>query len=209
MTLIKSGRLLHQYIVDAYTSSFTAGPRYMAEKYQDAMAICRWYGNPNLFITVTANPNWVEISDHMNAVVYTIEFQKRGLPHAHILLWFDTTRVEPTPAMIDQYISAELPNKLTDPEGFELVKRHMMHGPCGVARPKSPCMENGKCTKSYPKPLTEYTMIDKSGFVVYRRRDNTSGLMVESDEQVGNEYVVPHNLQLLRKYKAHINVEWC
>ncbi|CAN6868674.1 unnamed protein product [Brassica oleracea] len=85
----------------------------------------------------------------------------------------------------------------------------MMHGPCRVARPKSPCMENGKCTKSYPKPLTEYTMIDKSGFVVYRRRDNTSGLMVESDEQVGNEYVAPHNLQLLRKYKAHINVEWC
>nr|VDD10377.1 unnamed protein product [Brassica oleracea] len=98
MTIIKGGRLLHQYIVDAYTateqerlrfillnqkklradlysnlcdavesgdsdatqlgrkiilpSSFTGGPRYMAEKYQDAMAICRWYGNPHLFITV-------------------------------------------------------------------------------------------------------------------------------------------------------------
>lgn len=48
-------------------SSFTAGPRYMAEKYQDAMAICRWYGNPHLFITVTANPNWVELKYHLDA----------------------------------------------------------------------------------------------------------------------------------------------
>ncbi|WZZ78112.1 hypothetical protein YC2023_098684 [Brassica napus] len=48
-------------------SSFTAGPRYMAEKYQDAMAICRCYGNPHLFITVTANPNWVELNQHLDA----------------------------------------------------------------------------------------------------------------------------------------------
>jgi hypothetical protein len=24
---------------------------------------------------------------HVNAAVYTIEFQKRGLPHAHIIVW--------------------------------------------------------------------------------------------------------------------------
>nr|VDD43765.1 unnamed protein product [Brassica oleracea] len=82
----------------------------------------------NLFITITTNPKWDEISDHLKmygtddpndrpdlkarvfkmkldelisdfnkgiffprpkAVVYTIEFQKRGLPHAHILLWLE------------------------------------------------------------------------------------------------------------------------
>ncbi|CAN6810979.1 unnamed protein product, partial [Brassica oleracea var. botrytis] len=48
-------------------SSFTAGPRYMSEKYQDAMAICRWYENPHLFITVSANPNWVELGNHLDA----------------------------------------------------------------------------------------------------------------------------------------------
>ena len=46
-------------------SSFTGSPRYMSEKYQYAMAICRWYGNPNLFITFTANPNWVEVKEHL------------------------------------------------------------------------------------------------------------------------------------------------
>lgn len=33
----------------------------MAEAYHDSMAICRKYGKPDLFITVTTNPNWPEI----------------------------------------------------------------------------------------------------------------------------------------------------
>ena len=37
-------------------SSFTGGPRYMAQNYQVAMAICRWAGYPDLFITFTCNP---------------------------------------------------------------------------------------------------------------------------------------------------------
>lgn len=41
--------------------SFTGSPRYMMQNYQDAMAICRSLGNPDLFITFTANPKWPEI----------------------------------------------------------------------------------------------------------------------------------------------------
>lgn len=42
-------------------SSFTGGPRYMVQNYQDAMAICRHFGNPDIFMTFTANPKWPEI----------------------------------------------------------------------------------------------------------------------------------------------------
>uniref|UniRef100_A0A0D3DJU4 Helitron helicase-like domain-containing protein n=1 Tax=Brassica oleracea var. oleracea TaxID=109376 RepID=A0A0D3DJU4_BRAOL len=49
--------------------SFTGGPRYLVEKYHDALAICREYGNPNLFITMTANPNWREIKEHLGKKV--------------------------------------------------------------------------------------------------------------------------------------------
>ncbi|XP_048606214.1 uncharacterized protein LOC111203798 [Brassica napus] len=45
--------------------SSTGGPRYLVEKYHDAMAICREYGNPDLFITMTTNPNWIEIKEHL------------------------------------------------------------------------------------------------------------------------------------------------
>ena len=34
----------------------------MIQNYQDAMAICRRYGNPDLFITFTCNPKWPEIT---------------------------------------------------------------------------------------------------------------------------------------------------
>ena len=42
-------------------SSHTGSPRYMIQNYQDAMAICRQYGNPDLFITFTCNLKWPEI----------------------------------------------------------------------------------------------------------------------------------------------------
>ena len=35
----------------------------MVQKYQDAMAIVRKYGKPDLFITFTCNPNWAEICE--------------------------------------------------------------------------------------------------------------------------------------------------
>jgi len=42
-------------------SSFTGGPRYMYKHYQDALALCRVYGNPQYFITFTCNAQWPEI----------------------------------------------------------------------------------------------------------------------------------------------------
>ncbi|GKF34717.1 retrotransposon-like protein, partial [Tanacetum coccineum] len=48
-------------------SSFTGGPRYMKQNYMDAMAFCRWYGCPDLFITITCNQNCPEIARYMEA----------------------------------------------------------------------------------------------------------------------------------------------
>ncbi|KAK1406269.1 hypothetical protein QVD17_41561 [Tagetes erecta] len=42
-------------------SSFTGGARYMMQNYLDAMALCKWFGYPDFFITVTCNPKWPEI----------------------------------------------------------------------------------------------------------------------------------------------------
>eukprot|EP00267_Zea_mays_P047729 XP_020400216.1 uncharacterized protein LOC109942549 [Zea mays] len=45
------------------SASFTGGRRYHVMNYQDAMAICRVYGPPDLFVTFTCNPKWKEIVD--------------------------------------------------------------------------------------------------------------------------------------------------
>jgi hypothetical protein len=111
-------------------STFTGSDRFMQQLYQDSMAIVHHFGKPALFITFTANPNWIEITrkllkdengipmqtwqdrpdlvarvfqlklkafieemrqrnifgDH-TASIYTVEYQKRGLPHVHFLLF--------------------------------------------------------------------------------------------------------------------------
>ncbi|CAE1255457.1 unnamed protein product [Acanthosepion pharaonis] len=43
-------------------SSYTGGPRYMHERTQDAMTYVRHCGRPDLFITFTCNPKWVDIT---------------------------------------------------------------------------------------------------------------------------------------------------
>lgn len=42
-------------------SSFIGGPRHMRGLYQDSMACTREYGPPSVFITMTANPQWIEL----------------------------------------------------------------------------------------------------------------------------------------------------
>ncbi|KAM0880860.1 hypothetical protein ACQ4PT_033300 [Festuca glaucescens] len=228
-------------------SSYSGSRRNKTQYYQDAMAICRWAGYPDLFITFTCNPKWAEIQTMLDfipgqkpedrpdivnrvfmiklneliediykkqrfgkatAIVYTIEFQKRGLPHAHILLFLDQNDRDPSPKNIDHIISVEIPDKDEDPEGYMAVENFMMHGPCGEAKYRSPCMINGKCSKHFPKLFCEETSIDEEGFPVYRRRDD--GNTVEKNGvKLDNGYVVPYNRDLIVKYQAHINVEWC
>ncbi|PIA56622.1 hypothetical protein AQUCO_00700758v1 [Aquilegia coerulea] len=228
-------------------SSFTGGPRYMVQNYQDAIAICRWAGPPDLFLTFTCNTQWKEITyilelilgqkaddrldivarvfkikvdqlikdltdgEHFGratAVLYTIEFQKRGLPHAHILLWLHPDDKPKDPSDIDKLISAELPDKNIDPLAFESVLQYMIHGPCGDLNRNSPCMINRCCSKHFPKQIQNQTQLDKYGFAIHRRRQNLHKVMKNGIE-VDNTFVVPHNTDLVVKYQAHINVEIC
>ena len=144
----------------------------------------------------------------MYSVADTIEFQKRGLPHAHILIWQTGCNGEPSTAFVDQFISAELPDPNEDPLGFVLVQEFMMHGPCGELDPNCPCMKDGKCSKRFPKSFQDTTTFDADGFPIYRRRD-TGVKARKSGVDLDNRWVVPHNLQVLKKFQAHINVEAC
>ena len=104
--------------------------------------------------------------------MYTVEFQKRGLPHAHILLFLDPKDKCPTPTLIDSIIKAKIPNSCIDPVANEVVKLYMMHEPCGLANMTSPCILNAKCSKHFPKRFYAETTIDDDGFPHYRRRND-------------------------------------
>ncbi|KAK9714657.1 hypothetical protein RND81_06G110100 [Saponaria officinalis] len=55
--------------------------------------------------------------------IYTIEFQKRGLPHAHILLFLHRDNKFLEVADVDKIISAEIPSKHDNPVLYDAVKR--------------------------------------------------------------------------------------
>uniref|UniRef100_A0A1U7XF28 Uncharacterized protein LOC104236095 n=1 Tax=Nicotiana sylvestris TaxID=4096 RepID=A0A1U7XF28_NICSY len=144
--------------------------------------------------------------------MYSIEWQKRGLPHAHILVWLIHKIM---PDQIDQIITAEIPDKNIDPALFEIVTKNMIHGPCGAFNTNSPCMSDGKCTKRYPRSLVFDTITGNDGYPLYRRRSVEDGgkviiLKVRNvDVEVDNRWVVPYSPLLSKTFKAHINVEYC
>ncbi|XP_022014733.1 uncharacterized protein LOC110914235 [Helianthus annuus] len=142
------------------------------------------------------------------SVMYTVEFQKRGLPHAHICLFLGAENKFPNASDIDRVIIAEIPDKERDPELYELVRQFMIHGPCGTDNPLCPCMVQQKCSKKFPKKYVDETCVDSEGYHVYRRRQ-TSNTVVKNGVTLDNRFVVPYNALLLRKYQCHINVEWC
>ncbi|WVZ93288.1 hypothetical protein U9M48_039282 [Paspalum notatum var. saurae] len=79
----------------------------------------------------------------ISAILYSTEFQKRSLPHVHILTWIEKSRKEITSETIDFWISAEIPDPTIDPLRYVLVAEHMMHGPCGYKNWNCPCMKKG------------------------------------------------------------------
>ncbi|XP_023741779.1 uncharacterized protein LOC111889853 [Lactuca sativa] len=144
----------------------------------------------------------------VQAVVYTIEFQKRGLPHNHICLFMQPDYKLPTVEHIHQIISAEIPSIQQDPALYSLVKEFMIHGPCGAQNVNCPCIVDNKCSKNFPKNFSEHTSIDGNGFPIYRRKNDES-FVEKYGVQLDNRNVVPYNKYLLKRYQAHINVEWC
>lgn len=123
--------------------------------------------------------------------LHVIEFQKRGLPHAHILI-----RTERAPSMeeVPEWISAEMPNEDEDPELHRLVSDFMMHR-CSAEHCLQHPRNDGRCKRRFPADLPPGCYIDEAGYPHYRRRS-------EADR-----YIVPYSPALLRFTRCHTNVE--
>jgi len=235
-------------------STFAGSPRDLHGRYQDAMAVVRKHGKPDLFITFTCNPRHPDILENLlpgqqpkdrpdivarvfkgqveellddlklkqifgkpAALVYTIEFQQRGLPHLHLLLTLDRASKLSTNDLIDKAVQAELPKR----EAAALrqtVLTCLIHSPCGHTNPHAACMQNGRCSKHYPKSYSDHTIWPEGDLHPrYRRRRATDECPWLSEAYtaagkpcvVDSASVVPFNAYLTSKYGSHINVECC
>ncbi|GBP12906.1 hypothetical protein EVAR_95782_1 [Eumeta japonica] len=117
------------------------------------------------------NPNRPSVGE-ARCFMYSVEWQKRGLPHVHKLLWLkDKLR----PDQIDNIISAEIPDPNIDKTLHDIIVKNMIHGPCGPENPQCPCMKDGKCTKKFPRKLVKETVLNDHGYPQYRRRAPADG----------------------------------
>lgn len=49
-------------------AGFVGSKRYMQQNFQDALAVCRYIGHPDIFLTMTCNPLWDKIQKMMEFV---------------------------------------------------------------------------------------------------------------------------------------------
>ena len=76
------------------------------------------------------------------AHVHTIEYQKRGLVHAHILLILAEQDKPQTAAQVDNIVSAKLPDATLYPAARAIVERQMIHDACAY-NSQARCIQNG------------------------------------------------------------------
>jgi len=156
--------------------------------------------------------------------VWTIEYQKRGLPHLHLLLFLKTDVQFLTPVYIDRFISAEIPTE-DDVIGQQLrtiIESTRVHTQCVGGNGNALCMKDlnpavvTTCHKGYPRDFLEETTVPENGYPLYRRRNTGRSFMIPVPGSGGtltamidNRRVVPYSPYLSLRYNAHINVEVC
>ncbi|WAR11596.1 PIF1-like protein, partial [Mya arenaria] len=99
---------------------------------------------------------------HVRHFFYRIEFQQRGSPHAHGVLWIDDapdvehSKPEDVSEFIDKYVQCSLPAGNEDPELFALVNQVQRHSHTAS------CRKSGKqCRFGFPRPLSSKTILSK------------------------------------------------
>ncbi|SCZ98126.1 BZ3500_MvSof-1268-A1-R1_Chr3-3g06589 [Microbotryum saponariae] len=140
---------------------------------------------------------------------HVIEYQKRSLPHAHVLLTLAPDDHPSSTEAIDKMISAEIPDSSRYPDLHETVTKHMLHGKCG-GNSTQPCMEkdkygNPRCKRRFPRKQNPHTRMHPDGYPLYRRRFRHA--VVKGGVIYNDGDCVPYSPYLSAKYNAHINVE--
>jgi hypothetical protein len=153
------------------------------------------------------------VMGRVKGYTYVIEFQKRGLPHAHILLIMED---KDTPKCAEQYDCGVTAEFSDNPEVRKLQARHMYHRCDKRCQTDTGRGGYDSCNANYPRKFSKYTVDGTDSYPEYRRRSPEDGGHTvvlnggtDREEILDNRRVVPHNVYLLMKYRCHINVEVC
>ncbi|KAL3076362.1 hypothetical protein niasHS_011781 [Heterodera schachtii] len=104
---------------------------------------------------------------------YSVEHQKRGMPHIHMLLILERGVRINTPQQVDEYVCARIPT--LPPSSDQSAEGHqqrrlwhyvtsMMLHDCNAA-----CLEGSRCRKHFPKPYSDRTELSEVRYTNYVR----------------------------------------
>ena len=133
--------------------------------------------------------NTRKIFGEVKAYVWRIEYQKRGLPHAHILFWtdFDTSNLQDVDKIENvryPLVSPFLNDTLMINDLTELINMYQIHSHSSRCKTKE-----GKCQFNYPQPISEKTKIVNHRYIFARGENEVM--------------IVPHNPILLTYLRSH------
>ena len=147
----------------------------------------------------------------LEAYIWLTEFQKRGLPHIHLLSIATPAFAAyiMDPKNLDKFVSAEM--HFDRPQLYKQVVKYMLHGPCGELNPTSVCCNaKGVCRKHFPKEFVEETNTNVNGYPQYRRRDiKEDKFTTKSGHVLDNRWVVPYCPPCFLRWDGHANFEIC
>jgi hypothetical protein len=143
-------------------------------------------------IKLSALMNFIQkhqILSKVSAFVWRIEYQKRGLPHAHILVWtdFDTQDIDAVDAVINIRYTKNPP--FFNDQGMvsdfrQLIDAYQIHHHSKCCR-----LPNSKCRSGSPQEMAGHTRTRGRNYHFAR------------DAEEGN--IVPHNPSLPAFFRAH------
>ncbi|PWZ30269.1 ATP-dependent DNA helicase PIF4 [Zea mays] len=214
------------------STSFIGGPRDMRRRYMDAMALVRKFGKPDIFLTMTCNPNWDEITrellpmqspqDRPDLVVRIfrakLEELKKRLTKHHIL---GNIRAY---VYVVEFQKRGLPHvhfllimqrkyKLTCPDQYDLLisaeipdkKKYPELYKMVIKH-----MMHGPCGLLNPKcPCTKGRASCKNHYPRAFSNATSQGKDSYPIYRHRDAWVIPYNPYLLRLFTCHINVEAC
>ncbi|XP_071943751.1 uncharacterized protein [Antedon mediterranea] len=125
---------------------------------------------------------------------YRIEFQMRGSPHVHMLVWVENAPVfgldedKKIVDFVDKYISCAVPCKIVDPEMNEIVSSVQIHS----KKHSKSCKKKGtNCRFNFPRQPSEKTFVMR--LIVDKNNDDKDAtkqakeLLTKVKDAVSNE----------------------
>jgi Helitron helicase-like domain at N-terminus len=140
-----------------------------------------------------------KLKDHW----WRVEFQNRGSPHIHLLLWIDNfpdVETEQGIAVVDEMISCQIPDE--DDELAELVKTLQTH------RHTTACYKNNVkyCRFGFPRPQCVKTRIlapDSADFI------RSGGRTCEIVRSIKEKFINNYNAVVLKLWGANMDIQIC